>query len=90
LTRSRSADLASSSLAVVVAGSDVPDQDFTPTSLTVSSPLDSRTIPNFDRVVQDAQIFDVDGQLPASPPLDCRAAGAPVNCRVSPPLNSRT
>jgi hypothetical protein len=51
-------------LAVVVAGSDVPDQDFTPTTLTVSSPLDSRAIPNFDRVVQDAQIVDADGQLP--------------------------
>jgi hypothetical protein len=73
----------------VVAGSDVPDQDFTPTVLTVSSPLDSRVIPNLDRVVQAAQIFDVDGQLSAPPPLDCRTAGAPVDCRVSPPLNSR-
>jgi hypothetical protein len=76
-------------LAVVVAGSDVHDQDFTPTTLTVSSPLDSRVVPNFDRVVQAAQIFDVDGQLSASPALDCRKAGAPVDCRVSPPLNSR-
>jgi hypothetical protein len=57
--------------------------------LTVSSPLDSRVIPNLDRVVQAAQIFDVDGQLSAPPPLDCRTAGAPVDCRVSPPLNSR-
>ncbi|MGC1905524.1 MAG: hypothetical protein WA715_17015 [Candidatus Acidiferrum sp.] len=80
---------APNALAVVVAGSDVPDQDFTPTVLTVSSPLDSRVIPNLDRVVQAAQIFDVDGQLSAPPPLDCRAAGAPVDCRVSPPLNSR-
>jgi hypothetical protein len=34
-------------------------------------------IPNFDRVIQAAQTFDVDGQLSTSPPLDCRAAGAP-------------
>jgi hypothetical protein len=39
-------------------------------------------IPNFDHVVQAAQIFDVDGQLSASPPMDCRVAGAPVDCRV--------
>jgi hypothetical protein len=58
-------------LAVVVAGSNVPNQDFTPTALTVSSPLDSRVVPNFDRVIQAAQIFDV-GQLSASPQLDCR------------------
>ena len=77
-------------LAVVLAGSDVPNQNFTPTTLTVSSPLDSRVVPNFDRVIQAAQIFDVDGQLSVSPPLDCRKAGAPVDCRVSPPLNSRT
>jgi hypothetical protein len=44
-------------------------------------------IPNFDRVVQAAQMFDVDGQLSASPPLDCRKAGPLVDCRVSPPLN---
>jgi hypothetical protein len=81
---------APTALAVVVAGSDVPDQDFTPTALTVSSPLDSRLVPNFDRVIQAAQIFDVDGQLSAPPPLDCRKGGAPVDCRVSPPLNSRT
>jgi hypothetical protein len=37
-----------------------------------------------------AQIFDVDGHFSASPPLDCRAASAPVDWRVSPPLNSRT
>jgi hypothetical protein len=36
-------------------------------------------------VIQAAQIFDVDGQLSASPPLDCRTAGVP-DCRVSPPL----
>jgi hypothetical protein len=76
-------------LAVVVAGSDVPSQNFTPTTLTVSSPLDSRVVPNLDRVIQAAQIFDVDRQLSASPPLDCRKAGAPVDCRVSPPLTSR-
>lgn len=76
---------APNALAVVVAGSDVPDQDFTPTTLTVSSPLDSRVVPNLDRVIQAAQIFDVDAQLAASPPLDYRAAGAPVDCRVSPP-----
>jgi hypothetical protein len=81
---------APNALAVVVAGIDAPDQDFTPTTLTVSSPLDSRVIPNFDRVIQAAQIFDVDAQLSAPPPLDCRTAGAPVGCRVSPPLNSRT
>jgi len=46
----------------VVAGSDVRDQDFTATALTVSSPLDSRVIPNFDRVIQDGMIFDVDWQ----------------------------
>jgi hypothetical protein len=80
---------APNALAVVVSGSDVPDQDFTPTALTVSSPLDSRVVPNLDRAIQAAQIFDVDGQLSASPPLDCRKAGAPVDCRVSPPLNSR-
>jgi hypothetical protein len=81
---------APNALAVVVAGSDVHAQNFTPTALTVSSPLDSRVVPNLDRVIQAAQIFDVDSQLSASPPLDCRAAGAPVDCRVSPPLNSRT
>jgi hypothetical protein len=37
-----------------------------------------------------AQILDVNGQLSAAPPLDCRKAGAPVDCRISPPLNSRT
>ena len=76
-------------LAIVVAGSNVPNQNFSPTTLTVSSPLDSRVVPNVDRVIQAAQIFDVDRQLSASPPLDCRKAGAPVDCRVSPPLNSR-
>ena len=76
-------------LAIVVAGSNVPNQNFSPTTLTVSSPLDSRVVPNLDRVIQAAQIFDVDRQLSVSPPLDCRKAGAPVDCRVSPPLNSR-
>jgi hypothetical protein len=37
----------------------------------VSSPLDSPVIPNFDSVVQAAQIFDVDGQLSASPQEAC-------------------
>ena len=81
---------APSVIAVEVSGSDVTSQDFTPTVLTVSSPLDSRTAPNLDRVIQAAQIFDVSGKLSVSPPLDCRKAGAPVDSRVSPPLNSRT
>jgi hypothetical protein len=50
----------------------------------------SRVVPNLDHVIQAAQIFDVHLQLSTSPPLDCRKAGAPVDCRVSPPLNSRT
>jgi hypothetical protein len=41
---------------VIVSGSNVTDQDFTPTTLTVSSPLDSRVTPNLDRVIQAAQI----------------------------------
>jgi hypothetical protein len=53
-------------LAVVVAGSDVPDQDLTPTTLTASSPLDSRRVPNLDRVIQAAQIFDVRAAFSAS------------------------
>jgi len=47
------------------------DQDFTLIALRVSSPLDSPVIPNFDSVVQAAQIFDVDGQLSASPQEAC-------------------
>ena len=81
---------APSVIPVIVSGSDVTAQDFTPTTLTVSSPLDSRVTPNLDRVIQAAQIFDVEGKLSTSPPLDCRAGGAPVDSRISPPLNSRT
>ena len=81
---------APSVIPVIVSGSDVTAQDFTPTTLTVSSPLDSRVTPNLDRVIQAAQIFDVEGRLSTSPPLDSRAGGAPVDSRVSPPLNSRT
>ena len=81
---------APSVIPVIVSGSDVTAQDFTPTTLTVSSPLDSRVTPNLDRVIQAAQIFDVEGKLSTSPPLDCRVGGAPVDSRVSPPLNSRT
>src|SRR5579859_2092125 len=73
---------------VTVSGMDVT-QNFTPTALTASSPLDSRTTPNLDRVIQDTMIFDVDGQPSKNQPIDSRAAGAPVDCRVSPPLNSR-
>jgi hypothetical protein len=80
---------APSVIPVIVSGSDVTGQNFTPTVLTVSSPLDSRVVPNLDRVVQLAQIFDVEAQPSAPPPLDCRTAGAPVDSRVSPPLNSR-
>jgi hypothetical protein len=81
---------APSTIAVEVSGLNVTGQDFTPTALLVSSPLDSRTTPNLDRVIQAAQIFDVGKQPSVSPPLDCRKAGAPVDSRVSPPLNSRT
>jgi hypothetical protein len=81
---------APSTIVVEVSGTNVTGQDFTPTALTVSSPLDSRVSPNLDRVIQAAQIFDVEGRLSSSPPLDCRAGGAPVDSRVSPPLNSRT
>jgi hypothetical protein len=81
---------APSVIPVIVSGSDVTGQDFTPTVLTVSSPLDSRVSPNLDRVIQAAQIFDVEKKLSAPPPLDCRAGGAPVDSRISPPLNSRT
>jgi hypothetical protein len=51
------------------------------------------TFPNAERTVQGTEIFDVQtSDNAAVPGVDSRAAGAPVDCRVSPniPQNSRT
>ena len=77
-------------ITVTVAGVDVPGQDFIPTALTASSPLDSRTSPNLERAIQDAMIFGVEAQSSRPQPVDCCAVGATVDCRISLPLNSRS
>jgi hypothetical protein len=54
---------------------------------------DCRLSPNSSRVVQGTLIYDVQtSSNPAIPPTDSRAAGAPVDSRISSnvPLNSRT
>lgn len=77
-----------SSQSVVVSGADVAGINFSTTSPAAYSVPDSRavtaTTPNSSRTVQGTKIYDV-------PKVDSRAAGAPVDSRVSPniPVDSR-
>jgi hypothetical protein len=69
-------------LDVVIAGADVPGQNFT--AQAVSSPTDSRVSPNSAVNIQASLQYTVE-------PIDSRVGGGPVDSRAGgPPEDSRT